>query len=1154
MMVHNVTLKYKPTGSSVTCLFLFILALLPTRMPAGDMAFDSYAVTNYQEILKQRASLQHYYTFDANPLEDKKGQAGLVEVHYGDGQSVEVLPGLDGASMAIYTKHSDDDGSDRGSGAYYRTIEDISLGEAVTVETIFRPSSPVGTGYIASVAGRGYFLILRTDRLAHRIGNQDATSYTKDGSDYRVDFGSWYYFAASFEVDEQDSVIITPYVANLTDGETILSVLDPVVLPDEDRWAGTSPFGVGGFQSRTFPAGVGAANAFPGMIDEMALHGAVLSREKLQEHLDALYEPYIVPADYASWISGFDLPDELKAPEANPSGDGVSNAAKYAFGLDPRVSARGKIPPPTFEKIDGEQYLILEMPRNPGAMNVEYIVEVSGDLVGWKRGPEHVTLLEETGARIRGRDTMPVGAADRRFMRIRNLLVSEVELAEIETAIELTAPVEAFGEEELPPLEGRIRLESSKSLGGVRVVLEDGEGSVLLEEQLTELPEGVSEIFFDYPGKAVTPWEAEETFTLRVEGDSGVPLEPVVYEMTWRPVTVRLNNSGEPGEVLKNTLVELSVGMNHVDLPPDEEFDMEVRYRKPSGEWSVRSARAVRREGFSNSYVERIAPRETGEWTYRFELVRQGDEDRVSLGAGVFAVFDFEAEIPLPDDREVPAFRLLYNKDPLLTSQPRYQEGATVGERLIASVEELAEKGVDVQLMSPSFTWVPWWQSNFYPIDEHVWWFRQKYGFVPSNAIIDYVREGGDLVEEFVGAARAQGHAPFLHIRLNDHHRLERTGEDVEPTTVRHESRIYDEHPEFRLGPPGRTWREEVVWNWAIPEARAYIFSFIYELAMNYHIDGIELDFLRHYSFFRDEVPEAERIAVMTGFVRDVRRILDATAPEGERRWLAVRIPARLSGQWELGIDVMEFAHAGVDIMNLSAHFYTDMGSDFAAIRDKVPSVALYLEIAHTSSVPRNRSDIGWDDSLRQLTSDQQIYTMAHLAYQRGLEGVSLFNWPIYKTSFDSEPPLHVIPCLGQPECVGQKPQHYFVSWVPGSGPTGLSSLRSRQVTTNQPLAVNIDLAEPSDGWSGDGRLRFHVEGLDPDSQWEVLLNGNSLQEVDDVSFPYFTPYHEGFGPAEEYLGWQVPIEFLQEGENLVEVRLNDGPNARIGYMDLAVE
>ncbi len=88
------------------------------------------------------------------------------------------------------------------------------------------------------------------------------------------------------------------------------------------------------------------------------------------------------------------FPDEtdpaIIGPEAAPSGDGVANLLKYAFGLDPWTpSALGDQVEAEFA--DGA--LRLSYRKRIGAEDVDYVPEVSTDLSEWHSGPENIEEL-----------------------------------------------------------------------------------------------------------------------------------------------------------------------------------------------------------------------------------------------------------------------------------------------------------------------------------------------------------------------------------------------------------------------------------------------------------------------------------------------------------------------------------------------------------------------------------------------------------------------------------------------------------------------------------------------------------------------------------------------------------------------------------------
>ncbi len=722
----------------------------------------------------------------------------------------------------------------------------------------------------------------------------------------------------------------------------------------------------------------------------------------------------------------------------------------------------------------------------------------------------------------------------------------------------------------LPPLRGEVRLESSQPVDAVQVHLVSGEGTVLLDEVIASLPAGERLIPFTYEAPPAATSAVSDRFALTVAGPPSFPLEAVRMQKEWRPIEVSLRFSGGGAAVLINTLVEMAISLDATAPADLAGREMEVLFTTPGGAHIQRMARQAFRVDHPHTWGVALAPAEAGTWAYEVTLKTPDTAERLSLTTGSFAVYALaqSAVSVAPASRPQPPFKVLYNND---TTNIQYQPSApyqteNVADLLRATVAEVAGTGVDAHFLSPSYTWVPWWQSDFYPMREHQAWFAHKYGsqMAAGDAITNYVLQGGDLVSVFLASARQNGQAAFISLRLNDQHSLDRIDEDVRPETIRYESRFYDEHPEFRLG-ADQELREQRVLNWLVPEVRGRVLSLIHELVEKYDLDGLELDFMRHPVFFPDDTPLAVRQEIMTGFVRQVRQMLDATAPPGTYRWLAARIPAYEGYHPIIGLDLPAVAAAGIDMFILSTSFHTEQQSDYAHIKQEVPDSAVYLEMTYTTSVGLSREDLGWSGTARGLTTDEQFYTTAHLAYARGLAGVSLFNFVYYRNTlekkpggFFSEPPFHVLAHLGDPIWVARQPQHYFLERVANDeiflgANFGWLSLRRYRIGKGESLNLDLDMAPPAGGWTQDGRMRLHVIRLRPGSVWQVKLNGILLERVDDVADLYPNPYPDGFGVPQEYMAWRVPVQAVREGINHVEITLVDGPAAAITYLDLAV-
>src|SRR5262249_2042697 len=126
------------------------------------------------------------------------------------------------------------------------------------------------------------------------------------------------------------------------------------------------------------------------------------------------------------------------ATTANPSGDGIANLMKYAFGLDPTISQVSSLPQPTVQNFTvagvTSPYLVITFNRQLGTGNLTYTVESNGDLTqGWTTictaagipqggttGPGLVSELNRGDVHtITVRDTVSMTSATRRFLRVR---------------------------------------------------------------------------------------------------------------------------------------------------------------------------------------------------------------------------------------------------------------------------------------------------------------------------------------------------------------------------------------------------------------------------------------------------------------------------------------------------------------------------------------------------------------------------------------------------------------------------------------------------------------------------------------------------------------------------------------------------------------
>ena len=102
-------------------------------------------------------------------------------------------------------------------------------------------------------------------------------------------------------------------------------------------------------------------------------------------------------------------------PNANPSGDGLSNLLKYFFGLNPAVNVSA---PPTSTIPDNSGNLVLTFRLSKNLTGVTYQIQSSPDLLNWTNTGLQGTLVSDLGAYYLMQATVPMGAGNKLYLRV----------------------------------------------------------------------------------------------------------------------------------------------------------------------------------------------------------------------------------------------------------------------------------------------------------------------------------------------------------------------------------------------------------------------------------------------------------------------------------------------------------------------------------------------------------------------------------------------------------------------------------------------------------------------------------------------------------------------------------------------------------------
>ena len=157
-------------------------------------------------------------------------------------------------------------------------------------------------------------------------------------------------------------------------------------------------------------------------------------------------------------------------------------------------------------------------------------------------------------------------------------------------------------------------------------------------------------------------------------------------------------------------------------------------------------------------------------------------------------------------------------------------------------------------------------------------------------------RQGTDVMRVVADQAHRHGVEVVASMRMSDtHHRLP----DPQSSAV---PQLLIDHPEYTI--KREDGIHETALDYSFPEVRRYRLAILTELAEEYDIDGVELDFVRWGKHFaRNEAPF--KTSIMTEFVGQVRHALDKAAKRRgrDRLTLGVQVPASLYLSHLSGLD-----------------------------------------------------------------------------------------------------------------------------------------------------------------------------------------------------------------------------------------------------------
>jgi hypothetical protein len=206
-------------------------------------------------------------------------------------------------------------------------------------------------------------------------------------------------------------------------------------------------------------------------------------------------------------------------------------------------------------------------------------------------------------------------------------------------------------------------------------------------------------------------------------------------------------------------------------------------------------------------------------------------------------------------------------------------------------------------------------------------------------------------------------------------------------------------------------------------------------------------------------------------------------------------------------------------------------------------------------------------------TTDQQFHTAADIAYRRGADGISVFNFAYYRQTSNeiasdrgvgpfTEPPFHVLTSLRRPDAVSHGPRWYVLAVDHNNY---ISSDMQMPQALEAGSSHTFELLMYPRGSGSQAVLRVRVAppaSYDggPVPAWRscVELNRMALKPIEFVAAPLPDPYRANLAVhPSRFCCFKADSGMVVEGQNSITVTLiqlvpEDAGSVVLDYLDLS--
>lgn len=348
--------------------------------------------------------------------------------------------------------------------------------------------------------------------------------------------------------------------------------------------------------------------------------------------------------------------------------------------------------------------------------------------------------------------------------------------------------------------------------------------------------------------------------------------------------------------------------------------------------------------------------------------------------------------------------------------------------------------------------------------------------------------------------------------------------------------------PAHKVEGGGRGFAEE--------EVRQRHFAVLRELAEDYPVEGVELDYPAAFGeppfFFRaDEVESGKEI--MTEWVAQVADMV-RNRP-GEPGLVGARVFPSEEMNLAQGLDVRTWLGEGLVDFVLPYHYRynnldCDMDIDWVIEKAHQHDVAVYGILQHSI---RDESTVHDDRrSLRRIyPSSEMVHAAAANFWNRGVDGLCTWfmKWPLRQQE------RSVLSEIGDPDLVKERDKRYvFIRRSEEAASLGYDAYLPLELGEESygelfslPFYIADDIAGASDRIR-QVHLRINISNVVTQDRFTVLLNGESLEDETCLR-----DYGRRDAPRDQWFEFHLERVRPRRGRNVLEIALDGRPDLLVG-------